>query len=125
MRPPQIILNLREVITYTFQNPFVEKFMSDEEVDKWANMIQYQVNLDSQGFIWQLQIRTKENRQLEWDQIEKEPATKRFSVEKILYVCGELLKNHSDIVSLKIIDTEMPSHSYILEPGKEPYRIYA
>jgi len=124
MRTPQQIQNLREVITYTFQNPFIEKFMSDEKVDKWANMIQYQVN-QKQGFVWQLQIRTKENAKLEWEKIEKEPATRRFSVEQMIVSCRKLLERHPEIISLKIIDTEMPTHAYIFEPGKDTYRVYA
>jgi hypothetical protein len=121
VRTPEQINNLRRVLC-GIHGP-VMLFTTDQEIDAWANRLQHHV--DSIGYLWEVRIRTDENRELEWSQIEKEPTSPRYSVDVISHACNKLIDKYPRIIGIKITDAELPTHSYIFDrTGKGPYRVY-
>jgi hypothetical protein len=98
MRTPQQINNLRNVFALRYGVPAV--FASDEDINSLADRLERQINNKKE--IWEIRVRTKENQNDEWEDIEKEPTQPFEYYDIIAKKAQELLEKFPAIIEIGI-----------------------
>lgn len=110
MRTPKQIENLKSAMRVMY-GPFVTMFVSDQDVNDWANRLQNDLD-DIQG-TWEVKVRLNSQRGMDWDQIEDEPILTSASLSQMRKKCSELLDKYPAIDSLHIREHSLKSDIYI------------
>lgn len=110
MRTELQISNLRKVFL-TIIGPLAI-FLTNEEIDNMANRLQDRVNNIKYG--WIVKIKTKENKDKDWEDIEAEPTTPYASEEAISKKIELLLVKYPSILEIQITDVLDENHGFIL-----------
>jgi hypothetical protein len=92
------IENHRKVL-YGLVGPWA-KFMSDEEINIWANNLQRK--LDDIKYNWNIKVRGKHNSKLMWHEIENEPVNVLATINDVSNKCQELLNSYPSIQAIEI-----------------------
>lgn len=122
MRTKEQINNLRNVVGM-MSGGFAFLF-SDEQIDNFGDRLQNQINSVNFIYVWEIRVRTKDNCEKEWSQIEKEPTSPCCTLEDISSNCARLLEKYPAIVSIQVSNPGSKNEkSYIFVKGNESHKI--
>lgn len=100
MRTPEQIENLRTVLVSLVGS--VALFMTEMEIDEWANRLQGQIEEMGTPHFWSIKIRLSEHENKSWDLINPEPKTPFVSFSVISMKCLHLLDKYPDIIEIQV-----------------------
>ena len=110
MRTKEQIKNLRMVFTSMF-GP-VGLILSDEDINRWGDMIQKQV--DEVKYMWNVKIKTFDNKDRDWKEIEPEP-TLPYASEKIIQEKAiSLINKYPSILEIELTNSMEESHRFLI-----------
>lgn len=114
MRTKEQIKNLRMVFTSMF-GPVVGPvglILSDEDINRWGDMIQKQV--DEVKYMWNVKIKTSDNKDRDWNEIEPEPTLPYASEKVIQEKAISIINKYPSILEIELTNSMEESHRFLI-----------
>lgn len=106
MRTKQQIENLRMVFRQLYGT--IDFFLNDEEINYWADTMQKRI--DNIKYVWNVKIRTEENKDTPWKDIKEEPTAPHASEKDIELKGSELIHKFPKIYEIQFVDALNEDH---------------
>lgn len=117
MRTKEQIKNLRMVFTSMF-GP-VGLILSDEDIirwdeniNRWGDMILKQV--DEVKYMWNVKIKTSDNKDRDWNEIEPEPTLPYASEKVIQEKAISIINKYPSILEIELTNSMEESHRFLI-----------
>ena len=110
MRTKEQIKNLRMVFTSMFSP--VGLILSDEDINRWGDMIQKQV--DEVKYMWNVKIKTSDNKDRDWNEIEPETTLPYASDKDIQEKAISIINKYPSILEIELTNSMEESHRFLI-----------